>query len=944
MDRKIRLYTLIFLFLSSASFAGQQITGNLSVSGNVGIGTTSNASIALPLDVNGTVRMTGFNLSTSPTNNYVLTSDGSGNGTWKVASGGGTNYWLTDGNQGIGTLAPYDVGIGTITPNASLMIVASANTNQLRIDNNNSMLSVLASGTNSGGTSIDLIGSTSGTNWYAANPISLSIPSTIISVSILFGATMGSPIGTMNCALTTGGPPPTSTSAGVGYSVNFTPTPSATNTIVFSGSVIPAGVVSIVCQPNISQSAGNSWTIVVGNGSGTSTYGSYFNQNGVWNLDGAGYNWAYTVNGFSGETTIPLVYTSMGNLGIGTLIPGQVLDVNGTVRTVGFTMPTGASNTYVLTSDANGKGSWSPASGGSGANPGGSATQLQYQVNGTTFGGVSGSSVVSGNIGIGSANPGQILDVTGKVRATNLVKNGGTSSQFLKADGSVDSNSYITGNQTITLSGDTTGSGTTAITTTLKNTGTAGTYRSTTFDAQGRETSGTNPTTFSGYAISDTSANLASALTDETGTGVAVFGTAPTFTTSINLGASNIITDTSTGTDLGTSTSQKIGFYGVTPAVQPTGNICTAMTLLGLISSCTESGGGSASAAGGTNAVQYNSGSSTFAGNESVFSFNGTNVGIGTTNGVNTLDVEGTVSVADFIGGVGIGTTLASGQPVGTSGGLGALTVMDGNVGIGTWKPSANLDVQGILASSFGTNVGIGTTLSANALDVNGGAAIGTLYAGYNSSSGNGLLVQGNLGVGTFLPTDVFQVGVGNGFRVSSAGNISSIGNNNSATITSSTFAGVSSGGSVSLENNSGTTSSGLILDGSINGTSKTFITLKTATGTGTSGSGFISFQDGGTEWARFTGTPGDLGIGTTIPGQMLDVKGTVRFSGTMINNTSATGIGWSEHNATNQACNTTCGTSACVIGLDIGTVGVVNSGFVACTDATADDCICAGP
>jgi hypothetical protein len=46
----------------------------------------------------------------------------------------------------------------------------------------------------------------------------------------------------------------------------------------------------------------------------------------------------------------------------------------------------------------------------------------------------------------------------------------------------------------------------------LKNTGTAGTYRSVTFDAQGRETSGSNPTTFAGYGISDTAANLKAAL------------------------------------------------------------------------------------------------------------------------------------------------------------------------------------------------------------------------------------------------------------------------------------------------------------------------------------------------------------------------------------------------------------------------------------------------
>jgi hypothetical protein len=51
--------------------------------------------------------------------------------------------------------------------------------------------------------------------------------------------------------------------------------------------------------------------------------------------------------------------------------------------------------------------------------------------------------------------------------------------------------SYLTTNQTITLTGDVTGSGTTSIATTLANAGTAGTYTKVTTDAKGRVTSGT---------------------------------------------------------------------------------------------------------------------------------------------------------------------------------------------------------------------------------------------------------------------------------------------------------------------------------------------------------------------------------------------------------------------------------------------------------------------
>jgi hypothetical protein len=56
---------------------------------------------------------------------------------------------------------------------------------------------------------------------------------------------------------------------------------------------------------------------------------------------------------------------------------------------------------------------------------------------------------------------------------------------------SLDTNTYITGNQSITLSGDASGSGTTAITLTLASVGTAGTYTKVTTDAKGRVTSGT---------------------------------------------------------------------------------------------------------------------------------------------------------------------------------------------------------------------------------------------------------------------------------------------------------------------------------------------------------------------------------------------------------------------------------------------------------------------
>lgn len=67
----------------------------------------------------------------------------------------------------------------------------------------------------------------------------------------------------------------------------------------------------------------------------------------------------------------------------------------------------------------------------------------------------------------------------------------------------LDTSTYITANQTITVSGDVTGSGSTSISTTLASVGTPGTYTSVTTDAKGRVTAGTNPTTLAGYGITN---------------------------------------------------------------------------------------------------------------------------------------------------------------------------------------------------------------------------------------------------------------------------------------------------------------------------------------------------------------------------------------------------------------------------------------------------------
>ncbi|WP_126146878.1 beta strand repeat-containing protein [Synechococcus elongatus] len=101
---------------------------------------------------------------------------------------------------------------------------------------------------------------------------------------------------------------------------------------------------------------------------------------------------------------------------------------------------------------------------------------------------------------------------------TGLVRRTGSNSY------TTDSSVYLTGNELITLFGDLSGSGTTSINATLASTGvTPGSYRQVTVNAKGLVTGGANPTTLSGYGITDAQASDAdlTAIAALTGTGLA---------------------------------------------------------------------------------------------------------------------------------------------------------------------------------------------------------------------------------------------------------------------------------------------------------------------------------------------------------------------------------------------------------------------------------------
>lgn len=82
------------------------------------------------------------------------------------------------------------------------------------------------------------------------------------------------------------------------------------------------------------------------------------------------------------------------------------------------------------------------------------------------------------------------VDLTGAT-ATAATQTSSDSSTKIATTAFVKAQNYLTGNQSITVDGDASGSGTTSITLTLASVGTAGTYTKVTTDAKGRVTSGT---------------------------------------------------------------------------------------------------------------------------------------------------------------------------------------------------------------------------------------------------------------------------------------------------------------------------------------------------------------------------------------------------------------------------------------------------------------------
>jgi len=397
---------------------------------NVGIGTTSPAQ---KLDIVGTVKTVGFQMPTGAASGYVLQSDASGNASWvasttlisaipsKIQDTDADTKIETEKNAdedairiSIGGTEYYKINAGRIEVNntgASIYIGESAGVAD-DLSGNNGNVGIGANALQNA-TSVNDNGNTA-IGRRALQRLTTGRSNSAVGFDALRNAT-----GEQNTALGYG--------AGTG-TANYS---GSKNT--FLGYAAGAGA----------RGAENTF---VGYATGINNIGSgnVFIGKSAGGVE-TGDNKLYIDNS---STSSPLIWGDFSsdylnfnaNVGIGTTSPSQKLDVVGTIKTVGFQMPTGAASGYVLQSDTDGNASWV-------APTALSITEIDPQVVSSNTNYVSkwdGSALTDGliyddgsNIGIGTTSPAQKLDIVGTTKTVGFqMPTGAASGYVLQSDAS----------------------------------------------------------------------------------------------------------------------------------------------------------------------------------------------------------------------------------------------------------------------------------------------------------------------------------------------------------------------------------------------------------------------------------------------------------------------------------------------------------------------------